>query len=420
MRVLLFSLEFCDPIFSGNGTYSRTIADGLLQHFTAAKRPCTIDVICAAPRSDPIGTVEEIRFAPGIAVHAVPVPEGKWRRLDARGPWKEYATAAAQHWTGDANLPPHDVVLVVDWHGANCLHEITRRCEKPINVVYLNFRAFSNPSIVPDLSELELYRTLEAQAMQLSRMCICLSLLDKQLLQSLPHCGTVQVVVVLPPVRDIVLENARLGLEGKLSVPTFLTPDESGRRYIACCVRLTADKNALFFVDVIAELVKSKRLPSTVIPMLFGAPADAQYAELVKSKLRAVAPTAIVADAFLTCEDMAAIFCRSVLNVHPSLYDAFGLTIVEAAVCGCPSLVHQPIGRDSPVGAAQLVGERGAIYADFEQLNAVGTAETIADLLDEPHRRKLEATAIEAGHLGRGYTTVACGGMIASFLESEK
>ena len=62
-----------------------------------------------------------------------------------------------------------------------------------------------------------------------------------------------------------------------------------------------------------------------------------EYADGLKARLRAAVPAAIIEEKFLGPTELAAIFSATVLNVHPCLYDAYGMTIVEAASQGNPS-----------------------------------------------------------------------------------
>ncbi len=70
---------------------------------------------------------------------------------------------------------------------------------------------------------------------------------------------------------------------------------------------------------------------------MFGSGAG-QYAVGLKGRLRAAVPDAIIEEMFLGPMELAKIFSTTALNVHPCLYDAYGMTIVEAASQGAPSL----------------------------------------------------------------------------------
>ena len=61
-------------------------------------------------------------------------------------------------------------------------------------------------------------------------------------------------------------------------------------------------------------------------------------------------PNAIIEESFLGPADLAHIFAATVLNIHPCVYDAFGMTIIEAASQGLPLLPRDPQDRHSMWG----------------------------------------------------------------------
>ena len=68
----------------------------------------------------------------------------------------------------------------------------------------------------------------------------------------------------------------------------------------------------------------------------------------VKSRLRAAFPQAVIIADFMGPPSLAAIFSATALNFHPCEYDAYGMSLVEAAAFGAPSLVNGgPRGRDA-------------------------------------------------------------------------
>jgi len=69
------------------------------------------------------------------------------------------------------------------------------------------------------------------------------------------------------------------------------------------------------------------------------------------SRLRAAAPNACILDDFLGGEALAGVYSATCLNVHPCLYDAYGMPVVEAAAFGAPTAVK----RGGTVGATALL-----------------------------------------------------------------
>jgi glycosyltransferase involved in cell wall biosynthesis len=141
-------------------------------------------------------------------------------------------------------------------------------------------------------------------------------------------------------------------------------------------VRLDPTKSAMRFVDLVETLVATQRRSASgdgngggaaastlvsvpghpslrVVPFLCGAAADAEYAAAVRSRLREVCPFAVIEERFMTPVQMAPVLLRAAVNAHPCLYDAYAMTIVEAAAFGVPSIVHgDPLTGSSDVGAA--------------------------------------------------------------------
>jgi glycosyltransferase involved in cell wall biosynthesis len=76
----------------------------------------------------------------------------------------------------------------------------------------------------------------------------------------------------------------------------------------------------------------------------------------------------IVIDHHLGPKELAAIFSYTALNIHPCLYDAYGMTMVESAAFGVPSVVN----CGGNVGAAALLGENeGCIALDLSEMEEV-------------------------------------------------
>ncbi len=141
------------------------------------------------------------------------------------------------------------------------------------------------------------------------------------------------------------------------------------RVYVTCCCRLSPEKNVSLFIDLcialkdsvfaaplpvppesdavdaksdLADSPKKQKRRSRLIPFVCGAGgAD------LKQKLRAAFGANCEVHDFLTPDQLADVFRRSVLNVHPATYEAYGMTIVEAAAFGVPSLLHHRV-----IGAA--------------------------------------------------------------------
>ena len=99
-------------------------------------------------------------------------------------------------------------------------------------------------------------------------------------------------------------------------------------------------------------------------------------------------PQGVIVEGFLGPQQLASIFTHAILNVHTAPYEAYGMTIVEAAAFGAPSVVH-----DTDIGACELLpraacvglgsGEGASVGLDM-RAGAKSLARELQQLLSEP------------------------------------
>ena len=121
-------------------------------------------------------------------------------------------------------------------------------------------------------------------------------------------------------------------------------PGQDARFLLTCCVRLSPEKEPERFVSLCAELVRrgvvlggddparsdgggtSERLE--IVPVLCASTAGA-YAESVRSRFLDVTNgRGLVCRDFLDARGMERLYRRTVLNVHPCAYDAYGKSVL--------------------------------------------------------------------------------------------
>jgi hypothetical protein len=117
----------------------------------------------------------------------------------------------------------------------------------------------------------------------------------------------------------------------------------ANRDLVVCCVRLSREKEPLRFVRICASLSQAdvfKKLGLTPVLFAAGEQGKCSYADEVVREFERNVPEGKVARGFLGVQELGMLFRRTRLNIHPSTYDAYGMTIVEAASQGAPSVIH--------------------------------------------------------------------------------
>eukprot|EP00043_Microstomoeca_roanoka_P011888 m.112399 g.112399 ORF g.112399 m.112399 type:complete len:422 (+) comp15325_c2_seq4:83-1348(+) len=346
MRVLLVTVEFVDPIFSGNGVLSRTLCAGLreLGH--------EVFVLCAQPQlaSEPAHSL--LIADEHEATQIMTLPVQTWRRLDKDGCWQQMAEAVSTKVVKWTSALETDACLFVDWTTLATVQKL-----KLPKWIFMCFRTFSASAELHDtLDHKQFYQAQEAACVQFANKTICLSSADRA---SLIRVAS-QPVLTHDCMNDTDDTSNEKSLDIQILCPP-LRPDFAGlqisfgedarrkRRRLLCCVRLSPEKGALRFVKLI-EIMRADILQYGLVPTLCGAAANVMYAEGVKTALKQACAHAEIIEHFLDASGFQQLFEETLVNVHPAVNDAFGMTIVEAAACGVISLVSQ----DGTVGAVDL------------------------------------------------------------------
>jgi len=234
------------------------------------------------------------------------------------------------------------------------------------------------------------YRRAEREAMLSSALTVALCRQDALLLQALaagldPLTGEkdteesvlppasyqtfvpVRMVTLLPPLRSdvsaLVMEaDEKKGamIDGTGTFPsTSILP---GYSFITSLVRLSPEKNAAAVPTLLHALESLESGGGGVLstkygaqPFFAGAGDTSQYAIHIKKNLASLPHPITLCPTFMGPRELADVLRLSALNLHPCLADAYGMTIVEAAAWGVPSLVHVP--SPSPVAPLSATTE---------------------------------------------------------------
>ncbi|GLC36011.1 hypothetical protein PLESTM_000392500 [Pleodorina starrii] len=177
----------------------------------------------------------------------------------------------------------------------------------------------------------------------------------------------------------------------------------ASRPYFSCVVRLSPEKEPERFVALVEAMAARGLLERhRLTPLLLGVAND-DFAQALKSRLRAAAPASVILESFMGPAELADLYRKTRLNFHPSTYDAYGMTIVEAASQGAPSVVHDGGGA---VGATDLMrGPEGEVFlldlaAPTDQL-----AESVSEVL--ANSAALAATSARAMKRARSWDEAA-------------
>ncbi len=406
-NILVISLEFVQPLFSGNGILAQSLVRGLL------RLNYNVTVLCARPEnpnsddgndadwktvtiepqtndSDTSSAMDRMDDNPNLNVLVVDVPSHTWRKLDryscfeylAQGAVKAFSNynksnSASSFATASANTIPSstdneysfDHVFAIDWSSIPTVEILKEHhiLSTSTTFVFLVFRVFSSSKeLCSSHDDYTFYVTRELDAIQKADVTFVLSHVDQSSLQQIQmeqqqqrnsnnsSCSTTSIsslkelYVHVPPLRnDFYIRCQNIPSLSLSSSPlSQASSSNQGKRYVMCNVRLSPEKNALLFAQLMSGLSKQNILQSlNLTPIIIGSVCDETYAKQVYDALPS---STIIINTFLNSEELISILNQTILMIHPPLYDAFGMTIAEGAAVGVPSLVHnENIGASS-------------------------------------------------------------------------
>lgn len=328
-RVAVVALEYDRDAFSGNGILCQGLARSLAAH-------ADVLVLCARPRgSGREDDVPVVTRGDGATTTAY-VDVDTWHRLDRLGPHEQFARGCASRAIRDAVAAfGASACLGVDFSAVAAATN-SGLCGGDVPFIWSPFRIFSR-------SDFDGHHALECDGVRRSDGVLALCASDADFVTERLGAA-VRPLVVHPPLRESVLKIARAR-----------RGETRRRKYLTCVVRVSEEKEPHRFVELCEELARRGVFDSKALSPVFCANASlcqtSAYAQDLKARFQKCAPSGRVIEHFLSPEELGELFSETILNIHPPTHDAFGMTIVESAAFGAPSVVHHA----GAVGASDLL-----------------------------------------------------------------
>lgn len=405
MKLIFLSIEFSIATFSGNGVYATSQVRALQQlgH--------DVLVVCGCPATSPP--------SPEDAPTLIPIPLPVWGRLDLECAWQEFALGC-----GSPTIAKRigefqaEAILGVDWHSIQAYEQLAASLRSHAFSVppysCSNYRVYLRSSQTDH--EKEIIRKLEGASLQRSISSSVLSRSDQDFVKRYYYPD----VPVEPPRLHVLLPALRADIAA-LPMPEN-TPR---RRYLTCCVRASPEKEPHRFVDMLCELQRRGVFQLLdIVPLIAGSgwkvedidfsavqndlssstliSSVQRYAFDLRQKLAAEVSCCRVIESFLGPKEMTEIYAETALNFHPPAYDAYGMTIVEAASQGAPSLV----AHAGHVGATDLLDPgKDQIFVTDMEADIPVLADVVQALLEDQQR--LVRLGAAAARVAREWTEVS-------------
>ena len=166
--------------------------------------------------------------------------------------------------------------------------------------------------------------------------------------------------------------------------------------YILAAGTISPRKNHRRLLQAYEQLRRKHKLP---LQLVLTGELESTYEEFIQQLRNCPYKQDVITTGYAKDAEFAALYRNAAVFAYPSLYEGFGLPILEAMSCGAPVVT-------SDVSSMPEVGGSCACYCDPASLESLTNAlETV--LLDEAKQRSLSARGIERAGL---FTWACCHG----------
>ncbi len=207
----------------------------------------------------------------------------------------------------------------------------------------------------------------------------CVVAISEQTRADLEHFFNIPVqnVRIIGQSCDAVFERLSLRQQpDRLSLPLSLGENIPVSDYLIAVGSLTPRKNWHKLLDALF-LLKNQGLN---IPLVAVGTGNSAYAEGLRAQAKQLDIQTFWLDQFVTTEELARLYRCAAALVYPSVFEGFGIPILEAMTVGIPVVTTRG-------GCFEEVGGPAALYADTN--NAEDLAHQIAKMLDTDVRAGL-------------------------------
>ena len=419
MRLLFLTIEFSIATFSGNGVYATSQVRALQQlgH--------EVLVVCGCPANSSSAILQD--HSPDVI--SIPLPI--WGRLDLECAWREFAEGCGEFSIANRIGNFHaEAIIGVDWHSFEAYERLAASLQFqnfPVPSYFCsNYRVYLR-SAQSD-HEKETIRQLEGASLKRSLSSSVLSRSDANFVK-LHYFSDAPSNTIQPPPRLHVLLPALRSDIAALPMPE----NPPRRKYLTCCVRASPEKEPHRFINLISELQRRGVFEKlNIVPLIAGAgwgvdfnalgnnnnssnalTSVQKYARDLRIRIKNEVPSCRVIETFLGPSEMVEIYSETALNFHPPAYDAYGMTIVEAASQGAPSLAaHQ-----GHVGATDLLDPgKNQIFVTDMEADVADLADVVEGLLKD--QRKLIEVGVAAAEVARAWTEASNAASLVEMLQA--
>ncbi len=348
MNITYFSNQFADHQGHGLARYSREL-------FFALKAIAQADTVITPVSAWSSKTPEELAsWQATTGLKLLP-----WGRRFTPATWAFLCRPTIEHW-----LPATDIV-----HAVALGYPIATK--KPLVVTVHDLGPLTHPKFFQNTKPWIMQKALDQAVKQaVAIICVSQSTAD-ELLEYVGPSIEDRVQVVYEGVSEHFFQPID---EQCLDLLDNMPP--TGVPFILATGKISPRKNIHGLVEALSRLVDD--IPHHLV-LIGGDGWDMEVVrkQLANPKIR----ERVHFSGYVTDEQLRALYKRASIYVHPSLYEGFGLTVLEAMAVGCPVITSNVYSLPEVAGDAALLVDPTDRYSLTEAIYDLCNNESLVDQL---------------------------------------
>jgi glycosyltransferase involved in cell wall biosynthesis len=350
MRLLYISIEFLEPIYSGNGALARMQVDELL------KQGQEILLFCG----NEFGNDRPEPERKNLSVISIPIQSS--RELGINADFIGFTSGILSYWLKIEEFTPI-AIIIDDWHSAMASIALGRGLKIPL--FYQYFRIFSRESqYFTDPSHFKIIRGFEQQLTENAKLSIHLC---KDCADWVQQTFKTPTKIIYPAIKPNYIELAKQNL-----ITRKFEPHQPYR--LVTFVRISPEKEIERLIQLVNVFDFDFRL------LIMGETVNPDYKRKLDEKIHQNnLSEQIEFEGRFTTDSLINKLLECDAYIHPSRYEPFGISIMEAAYLGLPIILD----RSPKIGAGELlVDGESCIRLDFE--NPKAAAQILREKISTP------------------------------------
>lgn len=179
-------------------------------------------------------------------------------------------------------------------------------------------------------------------------------------------------------VTPLALDHAKFRVLDRTLTQPVLERFKLHEPYVMYVGRLERKKNVAMLVEAFVRFKSARGVGDPLQLVLVGQP-GAGAPELLQAIEKSGVKDEIRVLGYVTEEEKAALLNRTLALVHPSLYEGFGITLLEAMACGAA------VAASHVASLPEVAGEENAIW--FDPMNVDTCVAALERIVDDPGGR---------------------------------